>query len=577
MPKKDHLVLILLLIAITVAIYFDSFNNQFLYDDYPFVVENTAIRKLGINNIIADFTDRNTASASESLSKDVWRPLVTISFALDYSRWRLDPRFYHIENTLLHAANAALVYIAVFLILGDGFAAFIAALVFAIHPVQTEAVTWVSGRSNVLFLLFFLLAFISHVRNRQKRPDTYDYTVPLLFFILALLSKEMAITLPLVLALYDAHFSNKRRPMSYVGYYFPFALVAASYVATRFAVLGTIAQRPEWWGGSVFNSMLGTLKAVAEYLRLILVPVNLKVSYLADVPRSVFGHDMIGAIATLSAAAVFYLIFRRKKEISFYVLWFFAALVPVYNIVPFKAVMAERFLYLPLVGFAALFGIAFSRVDVSSRLSSFMKGSLVFILISVLVMYGAMSIGRNIEWRDEISFYLQETIRSPQDAKAHYNLGYAYAKEAGMTKSSPGLSKTFYMAAIEEYKKAVSLKPNSQVSYMGLANAYSATGLYEQAVENFIKVIDIKENSDAYNNLGVAYFRKQIYDEALSCFKKALRLDPNHVNANINLGNAYFMKAEFAKAKNAWIRVVRMGGANPLLLERIKFLKDKGH
>ncbi|MDP2913697.1 MAG: hypothetical protein Q8N91_06825 [Candidatus Omnitrophota bacterium] len=572
MPTKYHLSLILLIIALTLLVYYDSFNNSFVYDDYPFLVENPAVRILTLRGIISNFIDRAAASSSERLSKDVWRPFVTTSFAIDYRLWGLKPRFYHIENTAFHTMNAILVYCITFLILKDALAAFIASLVFAIHPAETEAVTWVSGRSNVLFLLFFLLAFIFHIRDTGYKKSVLNRALSLVFFAFSLFSKEMAIALPLVLILYDAHFHGRRSLKTYVNNYLPFFLVGAFYLIARFSVLGTIAQKEEWWGGGIFANILVTLKAVAEYIRILLFPVNLKIMYLVDAPKSLFERDILAALFIIFLAIFFYLANMRRKEASFYILWFFITLIPVSNIVPFKAVMAERFLYLPMIGFASCFGMIFSNAGSNPRLGTMSRAVLNFIFIAILIFYGAATISRNCEWRDEITFYAQESIRSPKDPTAHYNLAFAYGKEAHRyADREEGIADAYYGLAIKEYKEALSLKPDSQLAYAGLGNVYNELGFYDDGIKNFRKASAIKEDSDIYNNMAVSYYRKGIFDETIKFCKKALYLKPGHANAYINMGNAFYAKKEYGKAKLAWLEAGSgISGADLLTDKRMK-------
>ncbi len=191
---KNNLALILILVAVIILAYYDSFNNSFIWDDHSFIVENQSIRKLDVKNIISYFSDWRATASNTDLAHDVWRPLVTLSFAIDYKYWKLDSRFYHVENVIFHIVNALLVYTMTVLILGDVWIAFLASLVFSIHPVQTGAVTWISGRSNVLFLLFFLLSFIFHARNRIV-PSLIFFTLSLglglPLFLLAMFSGQL--------------------------------------------------------------------------------------------------------------------------------------------------------------------------------------------------------------------------------------------------------------------------------------------------------------------------------------------------------------------------------------------------
>jgi tetratricopeptide (TPR) repeat protein len=576
MPKREHIVFVFLIAAITLAVYFDSFNNSFVYDDYPFLVDNPAVRQLTPASVLSNFTEWRNISSDERLAKDVWRPLVTTSFAIDYKLWKLNSRYYHIENTFFHIINAILVYAATVLVLGSPFAAFIAAVVFAIHPVQTEAVTWVSGRSNVLFLLFFLLAFISHLRNRLPKPNGFCYPLALVFFLLSLLSKEMAIVLPLLCLLYDIYFIRIKSPREYVGYYAPFLLIAASYLVARLSVLGVIAQTDVWWGGGPLASAAIMLKALAAYVAVVIFPVNLRVEHPMGELSAAFDPGIICAAAILSLAAAFYAVFRRKKEVSLYVLWFFAALAPVYNIVPIKAIMAERFLYLPVIGFASLFGILFAALDGSKNIKGLPRASAALALTFVIIMYGVVSIGRNMEWRDELAFYMNEAARAPLSPKAHYNLGYICAKEAQRNAGDRELAGAYCAMAVSEFGKTISLKPDSRVAYVGMGNAFNSAGMYEQAAVNFRKALAFGKDADTYNNLGVAHYRSGDIKGSEEYFRQALRMDPGHPNALINMGNVYFSANEFAKAKRAWSRAISMGGKNPYVAGRLKELEGKG-
>ncbi len=577
MPIKDHAVFVLFLVAITLAVYYDSFNNSFVYDDYPFIIENKHIRKLDIASIIANFTKRSSTSSSESLSRDVWRPLVTTSFAIDYKFWDLKAHFYHIENTILHIINALLVYIATFLILNNGLTAFIAGLVFAIHPAQTEAVTWVSGRSNVLFLMFFLSAFIFHIRQRRYKERLPNYVLSLALFVLSLFSKEMAITLPFLLILYDIYFYPQKDIKDYLNHYLPFFLIAAFYVLARFSVLGVIAQQDDWWGGSISYTILTTLKTIAGYIRLLFIPTSLRIIYLVDIPKSILEGDVLIALVVLFLIAGLFFIFRRRKEILFYILFFFVTLLPVYNIVPFKAVMAERFLYLPIIAFASLAGILFSSLKSKFDKDARAKKIINSIFIAIFILYGFMTIARNVEWRDELTIYMTEEARSPASSKAHYNLGYAYAKKADENAGSKELFASYHALAIKEFEEAVSVNPQSQVAYFAMANSYNALGLCDLAIKNFKKAIAIEGAYYIYNNLAIAYYRKGMCDEAILASIRALELRPDYADTYFNLANAYFKKGEYAKSKRAALAAVKLGASSPSILEKINKLQESGY
>lgn len=569
MHIKDHLLCALLLIAATFLVYYDSFNNSFVHDDNGFIVENTSIRNLNIKSLVSYFTDKGTTASRQGLAGDVWRPLVTTSFAIDYRLWGLKPKLYHVENTALHSVNAILVYITVFLISGDIVTAFIGSCIFSLHPVQAEAVTWISGRSNVLFLLFFLSSFIFHIRRRKYEA--------VFFYAVSLLSKEMAITLPLVCILYDIHFAPRNGIRDYIKYYSLFFLVALMYLAARFSVLEALAQSEAWWGGNFFYSALAALKAVGSYMRLLLLPFDLRVSYLVDIPKSILDIRTLMSVSAISIITVAWIIFRKQKAVSFWLGWFFVSLIPVYNIVPFKAVMSERFLYLPMIAFAALIGMVLSNLRRFLIERVAIRYLWIFMVMAVFISYAALTISRNIEWRDELTFYTHEATRSPIDPRCRYNLGYAYANEARSDKNRMEMRRLYYSAAIKEYNASLSVNPRFEPAYAGLGNVYNELGLYDLAVENFKKALVIKEDPDIYNNIGVAYYHKKAYDKTIVSCKRALSLHPAHSNAYINLGNAYFMKHEYHKAKLAWLGAVRLGTGAEELERKVKTLEGLGY
>lgn len=575
MPRfKKHLVSIILLVTLTIIAYSNALNNSFVYDDHHHVLENKAIRGLSLKSIVSDFSNKDTLSSSKSLSGNSWRPLSTISYAIDYRLWKLNPYFYHLENIMLHVLNAALVYITAFFIFGNFLTALVAAVIFAIHPIQTEAVTWVSGRSSLLFLLFFLGAIIFHIRNRKIKENSFNYCSSLIFFVCSLLSREMAITLPAMLMLYDYYFLPRKRPKEYIGYYIPFFLIVLFYFLARSSVLGAIAHRQMWAGGNVFTNVSIAIKAVAGYIRLIILPTNLRVEYFIDAPRHIIDIDTLFAVALLTSIAVIWFSVRKRNAIAFCLGWFFISLIPVYNIVPIKVMMAERFLYLPSIAFAFLVALFISAAYYRFKKNQKVTAILVSVTLLTLIMYLTTTISRNAEWVNDISLYKNEILRSPGNPLSHYLLGFAYAKEAKRAILKDEIN-GYYELAIAEFIETIRLDQDFQLAYLDLANAYYAIGYYEVAVKYYKKAIALGEDSGVYNNLSTAYLQSGKYDEAIAACKRALCMGSPYYYPYVNLGNAYFEKREYAKAKRAWLTAVRLGCAAPALIKQISGLSPK--
>ncbi|GEM_PF-2033078 len=558
MALKQHLLFLLIIVSATIAVYSSTFSGQFVYDDIDYIVKNHAIRSLDSRSAASFFFDNRTTSADEGLSRDVWRPLVTLSFAIDYRLWALNPRLFHIENSILHAIAAILVYMTIFAILKDGFGAFIAAILFAIHPVQVEAVAPCSGRTNVLFAVFFLASFLCHIKNTGLR--LIPYLLSLALYLAGLLSKEMAVTLPVLMLAYDLYFRKKEKAGYYALYYLPYAVLASFYIFMRSLVIGVMAQKTEWWGGGVISNVLVMIKAIKEYIVLSVAPSDMNAYRFPEIPSSVIDPAVISSGILFLTVLLAFIYLRRNKAASFFVLWFFIALLPVSNIIPIKAIMAERFLYLSIAGYGALFGMAFSKTvrlqDVNRRIRLVITG----IFASALVYYGILSISRNVEWSNELFFYMADAKRAPGHPKPHYNLAYAYTREAvKRSASSRGEALGYFLLAEREYGLSLSIKPLSAVNYSGLGYLYMEFGQYEKAVKNLKKSLVLKEDANAYNNLAVCYNRIGRYADAADTSRKAIRIHPGHAKAWVNLGNAYFALKENQKARMAWVHASDLG------------------
>ncbi len=197
-PGRESAFSLLVVVAIACAVYFNSLANQFVFDDRFFIIDHPYTKFLGHLPYI--FTTGQMAGTGP------YRPLVTLSYAFDYQVGGLNPFGYHFVNIILHGANVALLYQVVRLLFGSDPIAFIAALLFAVHPIHTEAVAWIGGRSELLAALFFLLSWLFYLKiPADRQPRVVSYAPSLLFFFLALLSKEHALMLPAVLFLSDAY------------------------------------------------------------------------------------------------------------------------------------------------------------------------------------------------------------------------------------------------------------------------------------------------------------------------------------------------------------------------------------
>ncbi len=477
--KFHHILSISLILLISVAIYSNTLKNGFVYDDESTIVNNTLIKDF---RNISKLFKKEYFTVSGEIS---YRPVVTLTYFFDYAFFGIKPWGYHLTNLLLHAANVILVYLFAYSLLGEFWIASLSALLFSLHPVQSEAVNAISYREDILIAFFLLPAFliflkISNSSINEIRWWTF-YILSLLLYLLALFSKEMAVTFPLLLIGYHICFKNKegwQKGNSFFYYLSGYAVVTLVYL---FLYLAPFVNPDLTFGNhkpegvsypDTFIRLLALPKVLLKYLWLILFPWELKADYVVKISRSWTELFSIFLLLVIGAA-VFHLSKRYRKEL-FGLLWLFISLLPVMNIVPINNVIAERYLYLPFVGISLLCSSSFVCLNRAK-----VKGVTIIIGLIILI-YGGRTIFRNMDWRDDFTLWSKTVVASPESARANYNLGITY------------YNKGLIDRAIEQYQIALRLKPDYIEAHYNLGVAYGISGLIDKAIEQYQVALRLK-------------------------------------------------------------------------------------
>ena len=419
---------VLLVVACAVTPYLGVLHAPFVFDDLKLVRDDRYIRDFSVFPACFDIFSRRWDD--EELRPN-YRPLRFLSYAIDYQSTRLlygdfkpesmPTGVFHAVNLILHALNALLLLGIARILLGNGPAAMLLALLFAVHPVMTEAVTYVSSRRDVLSTLFFLAALRVSL---GQAPAAALVTVPLLF-VLGLLTKEMVVTLPAVILLIDlarrARFEVLR--VALLAILFALAIGFTYFEATH---KGLVAGAP---GGSRTSALLTAPRYLARYLALLLLPGSQSIDYSFDaipVSRSLLEPwttlTAAGLLVVLVAGGLIALV-RRRFALAVGLLWFVGTLTPVLQIVPIPERFAERFAYLPAIGVllvaAAVFRAALARWPAPA---SGAAGTAVVLLASLAWM-------RNADWATPEALWGSAARAQPMAARAH--LGYGHALRDG--------------------------------------------------------------------------------------------------------------------------------------------------
>lgn len=521
--KKNPYTVALLGLLVAVS-YYNALFTPFMWDDKTLVVSNTGL-KGGWDSLLAAFSPRLWGLRVDNEAfRSFYRPLHTVLSMIDYRIWGLNPFGFHLSNVLLHLFNTLLVFAFAFKLSEERAAAFFAAAIFAVHPAHTESVTFISARVDLLSAFFLLLSF--HLYAFHPEPGYTRFgrgfgvrdILSMFFFLLALLSKEMAVTMPILLALYTWFFEKWGRRAVRVAPYF---IILALYIAFRVLGLKAFAGQ-HGLKADVLTVAFTASAAVLDYIRLLFFPYPLK-AYYSIFWQPSLSAKVIAAIVLMlvSLSAVLWYLNRDRKLHAFVILWTYIALLPVLNIGTLgEFSIAERYLYIPSIGFSILIGLFFS-----SLLKDKLTGKYApYAFAVIVVILAVLTISRNRVWGDDVTFYSAMVKGAPESAIPHANLGHAYLRTGNIE------------GAISELGEASRLSGGNPVIHYELGSLYIKTGRLKESVVELRAALDQKPDFvEAYNALGIAYAGLGENALALDAFESVLRYDPSSEVASANI------------------------------------------
>jgi len=548
--RINRLIIVIFAIAIIgFVIYSNTLNAEFQFDSKDSIVENPSIK--GFSNF--DFRGNHHGTRTFSY----------ITFTINYYLGGLNTFGYHIFNISIHIAAAVLIFFLVQLLFKTpklkensltgykDIIAFFSATLFLVHPVQSQAVTYIVQRITSLAAFFYLLTVIFYARARIYKSRLY-YILAIIISLIGTLTKENIATLPLSVFLFEITFfgiskKNFKRKLKYIVPFFLPLLIIFLLLLTDLDNLNEITR--ETVDISRVQYLLTQFNVIRTYLRLLFIPINQNLDYDYLLSKNFLETETILSFFLILTIIILALrIFKKYRLISFGILWFFITLSVESGIVPIKDVIFEHRLYLPTMGF----GIFLSSV-ISLMIKDKKK---IAIFLSIIVLgFSFITYNRNKVWRTEISLWEDVVKKSPNKARPHNNLGLAY-KEKGM-----------FDKAIEEYEKVLDIDSGYVDAHNNLGIVYMKRGKLNDAERKFRKILEIDpEYYKAYHNLGIIYAQKGWFDKAIPNFKKSLQINSHYAETYNNLGLVYgsrnkyreavsaFKKAAILKPKNGEIR-----------------------
>ncbi|OGW44889.1 MAG: hypothetical protein A2132_02675 [Nitrospirae bacterium RBG_16_43_11] len=607
------------------GIYFNSLHNEFQYDDYHHIVKNPYIQNT--SNIPLFFTEPRTFSVFSGTARH-YRPLIMSSYAINYYFGKLNPAGYHLVNLGFHAGSAFLVFLVIQLMMRGGeslsFPALAAGLFFLTTPFNSEVVNYVAARSTVMSAFFYLLSFYCWVKFREVAklgrseqvagsrknvgelgsseqaasssfkdlpatryplPTTY-YIASLLTFILAILTKEIAITLPVMLWLYDLYFpkssssySSKPQRRSVLNYrnflpYMPFALIGIfSVFFLRRIFFGRSVTAPgESWVDN-FHLVI-KVKVLAKYFYHMIVPTQLSIEHLIQ--------DNLNIYFSLSLIMVIGLILlafrlwrspdRGGKMVSFYIVWFFIVLFPIMA-VSLHAPYQENRGYLSVAGLMGIVAVGLNKLTMKRVQRGGIQQVVIYILCGVLVViYSAGTIARNVVWKSDVILWSDAMEKYPQSIIVRLQIGSYYARSGDFGRAATEyrevlnrepenlvalnrlgaiyLEKGDLNTAVILFEKALKIMPYSMYTSQNMARIYKERGQLNLANRHLLIVLGFSPHDlRIFEQLAENYMEMERIDDFHRMMTMALAEDPGNPGVRRALGLIYMYKKKWDAAQ----------------------------
>lgn len=526
--KNNRILLPALIILISLLAYLNAVNNQFVFDDFDAVVNNSFIKDW--KNFPSLFSKKYFQTSGEFS----YRPVVTLSYFIDYSIWRLNPHGYHLTNLLIHVSNTLLSFYLILQLTQDNKIAGVISLLFSVHPILTEAVNSIGFREDLLCASFFVLTVLFYGKQYTSGYKKTCYGIALTAYAFSLFSKEMAISLPLIIFIVDmlipqSQLSLKKRLLRH---YSGFVFISGGYLALRFVFLKNATVSAAYPGNSLVTNFFTMSKVIASYIKLWFFPVVLNADYHVTLETSAARPSFLLPFALLICVVLITvrLYFKKQRECAFFILWTFITLSPVMNLLPIGAIMAERYLYLPSLGFCGLLGVVILKFHACIYL--LYRPLLKACIIIITIFYFSLTVKRNEIWSDSHTLWYCTVRDTSCSSTAHNNLGVMYFRNGMLDR------------AIEEYNTALlkaseTQKPYSLAHY-NLGIAYERKGMYDAAISEYGDALRIGPiNGDTINDLGILLIKTGRVNSAIRLFEEAIEADTNNPIYHHNLGNAY--------------------------------------
>lgn len=576
---------------------------QFVYDDEFQVLRNPWIRSWsGLGQI---FTSNVWQFMNPHTVSNYYRPFHMLFHMLGYGLSGLQPHAYHIINIVLHCICTVLVALVSFRLTRERWLSGAAGLIFALHSIHAESITWIAAVTDPSCAAFYFGALYCYLKDVENPEERVPLVLSLVFFFGALLSKEMAFTFPLVAASADWILRRKLRWSRYVM----LAGVFAVYAAMRIHALSAFAAGVRPFHLDPASRVLSTFVIFSQYVLKLFVPRDMNAFHVFSPTESIFSLDFVFGLLVLAAFGTAGWFLRRQRVAVFLFGFCILTLIPVLNITRLgENIFADRYLYIPSLGASLILPLA-AREIWKVRPKSVQWAGLRIGAISLamlIIPYVYVLANSTLMWRDELTLYSETLKRSPNAMIMACNLGSYYHTHGDYERAKDWYQKAIEIwekpfikdrsnlagayigvggaylkqgmpdKALDYFRKAYEIIPESPLALDTLGAAYIATGDLKSALEYLQRAIAINPRSErSYNNIAVVYLSQQKYDQAIVMAKKALSIFPEAGEPYLIMARAYELKGMIEQARQALITAKSVDPSKSSLVEsELKLLQQ---
>lgn len=546
-----------LVAGVALAVYANSLDGGLLYDDANAIRTNPFVRNGDVAGILTEPSWWGGARGP------LWRPLTTLTFALDHALFGLAPFGYHVGNVVLHAVVSVLVLVVFAAVTAAPRTALAAALLFAAHPVHTEAVANIVGRAELFAAAGFFVAWWCWLRADRPGAATGAWLAATLgAYFLAMCGKENAVTLPLALGVADV---VMRRPDESVlvrlqaraPRYAALVGVAVLFVALRASVLGSVTPSPDLLDNPLATFGLGSrvmtaITVLGLYALRLVFPLWLSADYSYDQIQAVTSPldvGFLGGLAVLCGAPVMaWLAWRRVPALALGIGVLGATFVVVANLFfLIGTIMGERLIYLPSAGFCLALAAGLASLTRTDERGGRIPMAFLGVVGIILALYGARTVARNAVWREPLGFFQAMVVDAPRSARSHRELGTVLG-DLGR-----------FAEARQSFERSLAIKPEDATTLYNLGNALSREGRYVDAVDAYERALARNPTfTEALENLGNAESMRGDQQAALAAFQRALAITPDEPILQMNVANTHFRAGALAEARAGYERALAL-------------------